>query len=440
MAHSRILVLGSGGREHALALRLREDPGVAEVMLAPGHEGAARTFRCLALSDREPDRIVDACRAERVDLVVVGPEAPLAAGVVDALEAAGVRAFGPAREAARLESSKWFAKQVMNEAGIPTARAERHESLEAARAALERFAPPWVLKADGLAAGKGVCVTRERAQAEAFLSDCLERGRFGDSGRAVVIEEFLVGEEASVMAVCDGVRHVLLTPARDFKRAFDGDEGPNTGGMGAFAPAVAVDAGVERAVSERIVVPLLGAMARRGTPFRGLLYCGLMLGVDGGPRVVEFNVRFGDPETQVVLPLTGGSLAALLESAAAGALELGAVTRSGGAAVAVALVERGYPGAPGEGGPIGGLDGIELDGVHVIHAATRREGGEWVTRGGRAAYVVARGVTVEDARQRAYRAIGRLSGRGWRSRSDIASSARDAASRTEAAPAAARKG
>jgi phosphoribosylamine--glycine ligase len=440
VAHSRILVLGSGGREHALALRLREDPGVAEVMLAPGHEGAARSFRCLAISDREPDRIVDACRAERVDLVVVGPEAPLAAGVVDALEVADVRAFGPVREAARLESSKWFAKQVMNEAGIPTARAERHESLEAARAALGRFAPPWVLKADGLAAGKGVCVTRDPALAEAFLSDCLERGRFGESGRAVVVEEFLVGEEASLMAVCDGAGHVLLTPARDFKRAFDGDEGPNTGGMGAFAPAPAVDAGVERAVSERIVTPLLGAMARRGAPFRGLLYCGLMLGADGGPRVVEFNVRFGDPETQVVLPLTGGSLAALLESAAAGALERSAVTRAAGAAVAVALVERSYPGAPGEGGPIGGLDGIELDGVQVIHAATRREGGEWVTRGGRAAYVVARGATIEEARQRAYRAVGRLSGRGWRCRSDIASGARDEARTDDAAPASARKG
>ena len=440
MAHSRILVLGSGGREHALAVRLRDDAGVSEVMLAPGHEGAARSFRCLPIADREPDRVVEACRAERIDLVVVGPEGPLAAGIVDALEAARIRAFGPRREAARLESSKWYAKQVMLEAGIPTARAERHESLPSASAALARFAPPWVIKADGLAAGKGVCVTRDAAEAAAFLSECLERGRFGESGRAVVIEEFLTGEEASVMAVCDGARHALLAPARDFKRAFDGDEGPNTGGMGAFAPAATVDAALERAVSERIVTPLLEIMARRGTPFRGLLYCGLMLCGDGDPRVVEFNARFGDPETQVVLPLTAGSLAAALDGAAGGTLDPGTLARAPGAAVAVALVEQGYPGAPGEGGPIAGLDGIETGGVQVIHAATRREGGEWVTRGGRAAYVVARGENVEEARQRAYRAIGRLSGRGWRCRSDIAAGAGGQARKIEGAPAAARKG
>ena len=440
MAHSRVLVLGSGGREHALALRLREDPGVHEVMLAPGLEGAARAFRCLALADREEGSLIDLCRTERVDLVVVGPEAPLAAGIVDALEAAGVRAFGPRRDAARLESSKWFAKQVMLESGIPTARAERHDTVPGARAALGRFAPPWVIKADGLAAGKGVCVTRDADAAAVFLGECLEGGRFGDSGRAVVIEEFLAGEEASVMAVCDGTRHLLLTPARDFKRAFDGDQGPNTGGMGAFAPAHGVNEVIERAVSERIVTPLLVRMAARGTPFRGLLYCGLMLGAGGEPRVVEFNVRFGDPETQVVLPLTTGSIAGLLESAAAGALDEHAVRRAAGAAVAVAVVERDYPGAAGSGGPIVGLDEVESDDVHVVHAATRREHGEWVTRGGRAAYVVARGTDVGDARARAYRAIDTLSGSGWRCRRDIAAIARDEPRSKNGAPAAARKG
>jgi phosphoribosylamine--glycine ligase len=440
VAHSRVLVLGSGGREHALALRLREDPEASEVMLAPGHEGAARTFRCLAVSDRDASRLIEVCRSERVDLVVVGPEAPLAAGVVDALEAAGVRTFGPHREAARLESSKWFAKQVMLEAGIPTARAERHDSAPAARAALGRFAPPWVIKADGLAAGKGVCVTRDAEAAAAFLGECLEGGRFGDSGRAVVIEEFLSGEEASVMAVCDGTRHVLLTPARDFKRAFDGEEGPNTGGMGAFAPAPGVHQATERTVSERIVTPLLQRMAARGAPFCGLLYCGLMLNAAGEPRVVEFNVRFGDPETQVVLPLTAGSFYRLLESAAAGKLDVGAVRRAPGAAVAVALVERGYPGAAEGGGPITGLDGVESEDVRVVHAATRREGGEWVTRGGRAAYVVARGAGVTEARTRAYQAIDRLSGSGWRCRRDIAAGARDEPRSDSGAPAAARKG
>jgi phosphoribosylamine--glycine ligase len=433
-------VLGSGGREHALALRLRQDPGVDEVMLAPGHEGAARDFRCLAVSDLASDKLIDACRAERVDLVVVGPESPLAAGVVDALEVAGVRAFGPRREAARLESSKWFAKQVMLEAGIPTARAERHDGLREARAALERFVPPWVIKADGLAAGKGVCVTRDAEVAAQFLGECLEAGRFGDSGRAVVIEEFLAGEEASVMAVCDGSRHVLLTPARDFKRAFDADEGPNTGGMGAFAPALGVDAAHERAVSLRVVTPLLEHMAGRGAPFRGLLYCGLMLGAGGEPRVVEFNVRFGDPETQVVLPLTVGSLCRLLESAAGGELDSNAVRRGPGATVAVALVEHGYPGPAGAGGPIVGLDEIEAPDVQVVHGATRRENGEWVARGGRAAYVVARGAGVGEARARAYQAIDRLSGSGWRCRRDIAAGARDEPRSDSGAPAAARKG
>lgn len=434
-----MLVLGSGGREHALALRLREDPAVAEVLLAPGHEAAARDFRCLNILERDAGRLIDACLAERVDLVVVGPEAPLAAGVVDALSAAGVRTFGPTQAAARLESSKWFAKQIMLESGIPTARAERHDSMAGAQGALERFEPPWVIKADGLAAGKGVCVTRDPQEAARFLGECLSEGRFGDSGRAVVIEEFLAGEEASVMAVCDGTKHVLLTPARDFKRALDADQGPNTGGMGAYAPAD-VSAALEAQVSGRIVAPLLAAMSRRGAPYRGVLYCGLMLGA-AGPRVVEFNVRFGDPEAQVVLPLTSGSLATLMSGAAAGALEERAVARAAGAAVAVALVERGYPGAPEGGGPIRGLDALSAEeGIQVVHAATRREGAEWVARGGRAAFVVARGANVGEARTRAYRAIGRLSGEGWRCRSDIAAGAAAEGGLSSRAPAAARKG
>lgn len=439
MAHSRILVIGSGGREHALALRLRQDAAVEEVLLAPGHEAAARTFRCLPVSERDTDALIEVCRKERVELVVVGPEGPLAAGVVDALEAAGVRAFGPTRVGAQLEASKWFAKQVMSEAGIPTARAERHATLAGARAALARFAPPWVIKADGLAAGKGVCVTREAETAEAFLVSCLEGGRFGDSGRAVVLEEFLEGQEASVMAVCDGRGHVLLTPARDFKRAYDDDRGPNTGGMGAYAPVGGVDANLERGVSDHIVKPLLKHMLLHGAPFRGVLYCGLMLG-KGGPRVVEFNVRFGDPETQVVMPLTEGSLAALLDSAAAGALDAGAIRRADGAAVAVALVEQNYPGESGAGGVIRGLDAIEAEGLQVIHASTRREGGEWVARGGRAAYVVARGASVAEASGRAYGAIDRLSGGGWRCRRDIAAAPGQNEVRASGAPAPARKG
>jgi len=429
----KLLVIGAGGREHALARRLERDPEISEVLLAPGNEGAAARFRCLPIEESDPAALIAACGEERVSFAVVGPEAPLAAGVADALREAGIATFGPARDAARLESSKWFAKQLMAEAGVPTARAERHLDLTEAIAALARFDAPWVLKADGLAAGKGVCVTPDREAAEMFLTACLESGRFGTSGRTVLVEEFLAGEEASVMAVCDGTRHVLLPSARDYKRARDGDRGPNTGGMGAYAPAGHVSDGVESMVSNQVVTPILEELARRGVPFRGLLYCGLMIGV-GGPRVVEFNVRFGDPETQVVLPLVGGSLFALLASAARGELESGAVRREPGAAVAVALVDEGYPEEVRGGGRIVGLEAIESDAVGVIHAGTTRRDGEWTVKGGRAAYVVAQGRNLEDARSAAYRAVDRLSGDGWRCRHDIAAAAE---ARGNPAPAAA---
>jgi phosphoribosylamine--glycine ligase len=276
-----------------------------------------------------------------------------------------------------------------------------------------------VIKADGLAAGKGVLVTGERETAARFVRDCLETGRFGDSGRRIVIEEFLAGEEASVMAVCDGTRHVLLAPARDFKRALDDDQGVNTGGMGAYAPTPALDATLERRVSERIVAPVLRTLMARGTPFRGTLYVGLMMTADG-PRVLEFNARFGDPETQVVLPLTGGSLTRLLASAARGALETDAVTRLEGACVGVALVDAGYPDAVKGGGRLVGLERLEnRTDVTVFHAGTTWKDGVWTTRGGRAATVVAREADRGAARRAAYAAIDTLSGEGWRCRRDI---------------------
>ena len=262
----RILILGSGGREHALAWRLALDPGSPEVLVAPGNDGMARSFRRLAVDPEDPRAVVALARREQVSLVVVGPEAPLAAGVADALVEAGIAVSGASRDGARLESSKWFAKQVMREAGVPTAAAESHDSLREALAALERFAPRWVVKADGLAAGKGVLVTSSRSDAEAFVRDCLEGGRFGGSGRRVVLEQFLDGEEASVIAVCDGTRHVLLPAARDYKRAFDHDLGPNTGGMGSYAPSDAVTARIEDEVSERVNTPVLRTLAARGTP------------------------------------------------------------------------------------------------------------------------------------------------------------------------------
>jgi phosphoribosylamine---glycine ligase len=416
----RILVVGAGGREHALAWRLAGDPHGPDVVMAPGVEGAASRFRCLPVDGGDPVALVRACRSERFDLVVVGPEGPLAAGLVDALTAEGIQAFGPTQAAARLESSKWFAKECMREAGVPTARASVVDRIDAARAALDRYGAPFVVKADGLAAGKGVRVTASREEAERFAEECLRGGRFGASGRHVVIEEYLEGEEVSVMAVCDGSRFVCLPPARDHKRAFDGDEGPNTGGMGAYAPVASL-AGTDLArVGAEIVAPLLGALRARGTPFRGLLYAGLML-APGGPRVLEFNVRFGDPETQAVLPLVAGSFSRLLLGAARGALEPAVIANRSAAAVAVAIVDEGYPDAPLGSGEIEGLDALEgREGTLVFHAATARHGAHWAVRGGRAAYVVGLGEGVPVARERAYGAIDSLAGSGWRCRRDIA--------------------
>ena len=422
---SRILVLGAGGREHALAWRLSRDPDSPDVLVAPGNEGMAQTFRCLPVDVLDPLAVVALAKREAATLVVVGPEAPLAAGVADALEAAGFTVSGAAREPARLESSKWFAKQVMREAGVPTAAAEAHETVAAALAALETLGPPWVVKADGLAAGKGVVVTSSRTEAQAFVRDCLEGGRFGGGGRRVVLERFLAGEEASIIAICDGERHVLLPAARDYKRARDGDQGPNTGGMGSFAPTQAVTAAVEQQVSERVVTPVLRTLAARGTPYRGALYAGVMLG-DGGVRVVEFNARFGDPEAQSILPLVEGSLGGLLASAARGVLEPGAIRRGPGAVVTLALVDQGYPDTVRGGGVLRGLDAVEGQGVHVFHAATRRGApgeagsGEWVVSGARAADLTALGDSVEEARQRVQSARATLSGDGWRARGDLA--------------------
>ncbi len=416
---ARILVLGAGGREHALAWRLAKDPERPEVIVAPGNAGMAQAFRRLAVDAEDARAVVELARREAVSLVVVGPEAPLAAGVADALAEAGFAVSGAAREPARLESSKWFAKQLMLEAGVPTAAAEAHDDVSLALAALDRLGPRWVVKADGLAAGKGVRVTSDRAEAQAFVRDCLEGGRFGGSGRRVVLERFLEGEEASVIGICDGERHVLLPAARDYKRAFDGDAGPNTGGMGSFAPTPAVTRDVEQQVSERVMTPILKSLAARGTPYRGALYAGVMLG-ERGPQVVEFNARFGDPETQSILPLVGGSLGELLARAARGALEPSAIRREPGAAVTLALVDQGYPDDVRGGGVLRGLDAVEREGVLVFHAATEREAGEWVVRGGRAVYLTALGATLESARQRVEAARATLSGSGWRSRGDIA--------------------
>ncbi|NOT32595.1 MAG: phosphoribosylamine--glycine ligase [Candidatus Eisenbacteria bacterium] len=420
-ARERILVIGDGGREHALAWRLSRDPETEWLGVAPGNDGMRATFDCVDVSPVDLPAQLELARRVRATLVVVGPEAPLAAGVVDAFEGAGITCYGPGREAARLESSKWFAKQVMHAAGVPTASAECCRTLEAARAALAMSRGPWVLKADGLAAGKGVCVTSEAAEAEAFARACLEDQRFGAAGASLLIETYLVGEEVSMLAVCDGERFVLLPPARDYKRAHDGDRGPNTGGMGAYAPALALDAALETRIGAEVVAPVLREMAARGMSFKGTLFVGLMLTQDG-PQVLEFNVRFGDPETEALVPLIDGSLTRLLAGAARGKLDRTAVTRAPGATVSVALCAAGYPEAIGEGGIITGLEAIDSHPeCQVFHAGTRRVATGWEVRGGRAAHVVARASDLATARTRAYAAVAALGGSGWRVRHDIAS-------------------
>ncbi|HEY3214959.1 MAG TPA: phosphoribosylamine--glycine ligase [Candidatus Eisenbacteria bacterium] len=420
MTPVRVLVVGRGGREHVLAWRLAQDPEASEVLVAPGNDGMARSHRCIAVDESDSDGLIAACRSERIDLAVIGPEAPLAAGLADRLAAAGIAVYGPSADAARLESSKLFAKKNMLEAGIATAIGREFEQFEDAVAALSRFGPPWVLKVDGLAAGKGVLITRERKQAEEFLAACLLQDHFGVGGRRIVLEEFLEGEELSVMAVSDGARFTLLPAARDYKRALDGDQGPNTGGMGAYAPSPLLEPSLEDVVRGRVIAPILQRMEMLGTPFRGTLYAGLML-TPSGPMVLEFNGRFGDPESQAVLPLLHGSLTRLLLSAAQGALEPEVVQREPGAVVAVALVDEGYPDAVWAKGTIEGLEKLTGDPeLMVFHAGTRWEEGRWQVRGGRAAYVVARAESSADARARVYRAIESLRGPGWRCRRDIA--------------------
>ena len=414
-----IVVVGSGGREHALARRLAADPEPARVVVLPGNDGIAQSFECVGLADHEIGTIVEACVALSPDLVVIGPESLLADGLADRLGERGIVVLGPSAQAARLESSKWFAKEIMREAAVPTAEARVFEDVDAVIAALDTFGPPWVLKADGLAGGKGVRVTKERPAAIRFAREVLSGTRFAGAGRRLVLERFLEGEEVSVMAVCDGTRAVLLPAARDFKRAYDGDMGNNTGGMGAIAPVPGWGAAGDALVLERVVEPVLAALARRGIAFRGVLYCGLML-TSHGPMVLEFNVRFGDPETQVILPRLGASLYDLLHAAAVGELSGQTAVMRPGATVAVAIVDTRYP-APHSGeGLLAGTAAVDTGGeTWMLYGGVKRIEGGWHVLGGRAAYVCAEGATLDEARRRAYEGTARLSGTGWRYRTDV---------------------
>ncbi|NYD23274.1 phosphoribosylamine--glycine ligase [Kineococcus aurantiacus] len=411
-----VLVIGSGAREHALVRALLDDPGVNRVVVAPGNAGTALVAPAEPVEATDPDAVAALATRLGVDLVVVGPEAPLVAGVADAVRAAGIPVFGPSGEAARLEGSKAFAKEVMAAAAVPTAMAHLCTTEEEVAAALDAFGAPHVVKDDGLAAGKGVVVTSDREAALAHARTCLEHG-------PVVVEEFLDGPEVSVFCLTDGTSVVALAPAQDFKRALDGDEGPNTGGMGAYSPLPWAPPGLAAEVVERIAQPVVDEMARRGTPFSGVLYCGLAL-TSRGTRVIEFNARFGDPETQVVLARLATPLGAVLHACATGALgEQPPLRWRDDAAVTVVLASPGYPEAPVTGGLLRGLAEAEaVGGASVLHAGTAPapDGTGIVSSGGRVLSVVGVGEDLAAARAAAYEAVELVDLDGGRFRRDIA--------------------
>ncbi|WP_219923870.1 phosphoribosylamine--glycine ligase [Nocardioides campestrisoli] len=412
MLHVKTLVIGTGGREHALALALSRDPLVTEVHAAPGNPGIAGVATLHPVAPMDGEAVADLAERLGIDLVVVGPEAPLVAGVADAVTERGIACFGPSREAARLEGSKAFSKEVMAAAEVPTARSRVCESPEEAAAALDELGAPYVVKDDALAAGKGVVVTNDRAEALAHAAAC---------GR-VVVEEFLDGPEVSLFAVCDGGIAQPLQPAQDFKRIFDGGLGPNTGGMGAYSPLPWAPADLVPTVMAEVVQPTLDEMARRGTPFRGCLYVGLAL-TSAGPRVIEFNCRFGDPDVQPVLALLDSGLGELLLAAARGELDRVPAPRfREGASVSVVMASAGYPESSSSGDVIVGTETLDADpDVDVVHAGTARsESGELVTAGGRVLAVRAVGADVADARAKAFEGISAISFPGAQWRRDIA--------------------
>ena len=422
----RVLVVGSGGREHALVWKIAKSPRVETVHAAPGNPGMRDIARCHPEVDgSDAEALRGLIRREGLGLVVIGPEGPLAAGLSDRLREAGVAVFGPSAAAARLESSKVWAKDFMNRHAIPTARFALFEDLEAARAHVRAHPGPCVVKADGLAAGKGVSVCDDDSQALRALDEAMEERRFGDAGERVVIEERLLGEEASYYAITDGEHVLNLVAAQDHKRARDGDQGENTGGMGAYAPAPVVDERVEKRILEEIVYPTLRGMAAEGCPYNGVLYVGLMIDAEGNPRVIEYNVRFGDPETQPLLVGLESDLLPLLEGAACGTLEEVPPPRFEAAAVCVVMASGGYPRAFRKDLPIQGLDAVAaMPDVVVFHAGTRLdEAGGFRTSGGRVLGVTARGDSVAAARERAYQAVAEIHFEDRHYRSDIAARA-----------------
>jgi phosphoribosylamine--glycine ligase len=416
----RLLVIGGGAREHALVARLLDDPGADIVLAAPGNPGIAAIARTLPLDLSRPDAALAIAAHEAIDLTVVGPELPLSVGIADAFAADGRVLFGPTRNAARLESSKAFAKAFMARHGVPTARFRTCDSADEALAAVRsgEFGFPVVLKADGLAAGKGVVIAGDLAEAEAAVSAAMTEGRFGAAGARLVIEECLTGPEVSFFVVSDGTRAVPIGTAQDHKRIFDDDRGPNTGGMGAFAPSPLVDPPLHDRIMREIVDPVVAGMAADGDPFRGFLYAGLML-TSAGPKVIEFNVRLGDPEAQVILPLIDEPLAPLLAAAAQGRLVRSECRLLDRKLVGVVVASRGYPESSESGRVIEGVPRAEASGTGVFHAGTTIKDGQLVTAGGRVLTVVGGGSTFEEAIGRAYAGVEQISFDGMQYRRDI---------------------
>ncbi|HSO33518.1 MAG TPA: phosphoribosylamine--glycine ligase [Labilithrix sp.] len=421
----RVLIVGAGAREHALATALREH----DLVFAPGNGGTARLGRNVAVAATDVAGLVALAERERIDLVVVGPEAPLTLGLVDALQDKGIAAFGPSRAAARLEGSKAFMKEFLARHHIPTAAFAVFDDAEKAKAHVRAAGRPLVVKADGLCAGKGVVVAADVEEAVRAVDDMMVSRVFGDAGDVVVIEELLPGEEASFHVVCDGTRGIALVPAQDHKRVFDGDRGPNTGGMGAYAPAPVVTAAVHDEVMRAVVGPTLRGMAAEGTPFRGVLFVGLMI-ERGVPRVLEFNVRFGDPETTVLVPMLDGDWLALLEGSARGSLEGAHAGTKSGAALAVVMAAEGYPAKPAAGDRIEGLDAALPAGAFVFHAGTAlAPDGAVITAGGRVLTVGAQAASFAEAQRAAYQAVAAIHWRGEHHRSDIGHRAASAEAR-----------
>ena len=416
----RVLLLGSGGRESALAWALSRSSYVDELLAAPGNPGIGRLAELHHLDPVDSSAVLDLARSTSPGLVVVGPEAPLVAGVGNALRAEGYLVFGPDAAAARIEGSKAYSKELMDKAGIPTAGWQRFSEVDSAVGYLDELGPPYVIKADGLAAGKGVVVTEDRAEAIKALEERLVEGKFGAAGSTVVIEEFLDGEEASLIAFTDGHAIAVCEPAQDYKRIGDDDAGPNTGGMGSYSPVPSCPADVASSIAEQVIKPMIDVTATAGSPFVGALYAGLAL-TSKGPRVVEFNARFGDPETQALLPRLTSDFGEVALACARGELEGTKLEWMPQACVSVVLASEGYPGAYATGKPIEGLEiAGGMDDVVVFHAGTAQEGDRVVTAGGRVLCVSALGATFKDARKRAYDATGAISFEGKYLRSDIA--------------------